>query len=51
MSAQVFITCVEQQDICGVWPDFAPLTLFHVEHGAVPTGAAMHASDTPTNHH
>ena len=51
MSAQVFITCVEQQDICGVWPDFAPLTLFHVEHGAVHTGAAVHASDTPTNHH
>ena len=41
MSAQVFITCVEKQDVCAVWPESVPLAMFHVEHGAVQTGAVQ----------
>jgi DNA replication and repair protein RecF len=37
MDAQVFITCVQQQDIRAVWPEaeLADLAMFHVEHGTV----------------
>jgi len=35
MDAQVFITCVHQQDIEAVWPETKELAMFHVEHGAV----------------
>ena len=35
MQAQVFITCVERQDITDVWPDDANLAVFHVEHGVL----------------
>lgn len=34
MPAQVFITCVDEREIRGVWPG-GGLTLFHVEQGAV----------------
>lgn len=42
MNAQIFITCVDERDISGVWPDDAdPMAVFHVEHGAVqPSGRA-----------
>ena len=35
MQAQVFITCVQQQDIRSVWPETPELAMFHVEHGTV----------------
>jgi DNA replication and repair protein RecF len=35
MGAQVFITCVEQEEIRSVWPDGEDLSVFHVEHGKV----------------
>jgi DNA replication and repair protein RecF len=35
MDAQVFITCVHQQDILSVWPKTEELAMFHVEHGSV----------------
>ena len=35
MGAQVFITCVHQQDITSVWPETEELAMFHVEHGTV----------------
>ena len=35
MGAQVFITCVNRQDIETVWPAPAGLTMFHVEHGEI----------------
>ena len=36
MEAQVFISCVEKRDISALWPiDVKPMTMFHVEHGAV----------------
>lgn len=35
MDAQVFITCVEPQEIRAVWPQHKELAVFHVEHGAV----------------
>jgi DNA replication and repair protein RecF len=37
MDAQVFITCVQHQDIDAVWPASgrAELAMFHVEHGRV----------------
>lgn len=35
MDAQVFITCVQQQDIESVWPESMELAMFHVEHGTV----------------
>ena len=35
MDAQVFITCVQQQDIRSVWPETMELAMFHVEHGTV----------------
>lgn len=36
LGAQVFITCVDEQDIRRVWPESgASPAMFHVEHGAV----------------
>jgi len=35
MEAQVFITCIEHQDIRSVWPETGDLAMFHVEQGAV----------------
>jgi DNA replication and repair protein RecF len=37
LGAQVFITCVEKQDVAGVWPQAAVggSAMFHVEHGVV----------------
>ncbi len=35
MDAQVFITCVERDEILSVWPADRDLAMFHVEHGAV----------------
>lgn len=42
MEAQVFISCVDQQDIGSVWPeDRSQMAMFHVEHGVVkPAGPA-----------
>ena len=41
MDSQVFITCVEEQEIRAVWPENEQLAAFHVEHGQVaPAGAA-----------
>jgi DNA replication and repair protein RecF len=33
MQAQVFITCVQHQDVASVWPEGSALAMFHVEHG------------------
>lgn len=35
MEAQVFITCIDQQDIRSVWPGTGEFEMFHVEQGAV----------------
>ena len=35
MDAQVFITCIDQEEIRSVWPKTSELTMFHVEHGSV----------------
>jgi DNA replication and repair protein RecF len=35
MDAQVFITCIDQEEIRSVWPKASELTVFHVEHGTV----------------
>ncbi len=35
MEAQVFITCIDHQDIRSVWPDTGKLAMFHVEQGTV----------------
>ena len=35
MKAQVFITCIAQQDIDRLWPRPGELKMFHVEHGIV----------------
>jgi len=36
LGAQVFITCVDEQDILGLWPESgAAPSVFHVEHGVV----------------
>lgn len=35
MESQVFITCVEQEDLRALWPDSGELALFHVEQGEV----------------
>jgi len=39
LDAQVFITCVEQQEVRSVWPEGSKLTMFHVEHGSVAPSA------------
>jgi DNA replication and repair protein RecF len=35
LGAQVFITCVDKQDVLGVWPSAEALAVFHVEHGQI----------------
>lgn len=35
MEAQVFITCIDREEIRSVWPRESELTMFHVEHGNV----------------
>jgi DNA replication and repair protein RecF len=35
MDAQVFITCIDQQEIRSVWPEEKELAMFHVEQGTV----------------
>ena len=35
MGAQVFITCVNREDLESVWPSRESLTMFHVEHGGI----------------
>ena len=35
MDAQVFITCVDKDEIRSVWPEEEALAMFHVEHGNV----------------
>lgn len=35
MESQVFITCVDREDLAALWPDSAALGVFHVEHGEV----------------
>lgn len=35
MGAQVFITCVDRNDITAAWPEGADLRMFHVEHGQI----------------
>ena len=35
MDAQVFITCIDHQDIRSVWPETGELAMFHVEQGTV----------------
>lgn len=35
MEAQVFITCIDHQDIRSVWPEFGEFAMFHVEQGTV----------------
>jgi len=35
MEAQVFITCIDREEIRSVWPQESELTMFHVEHGSV----------------
>jgi DNA replication and repair protein RecF len=35
MEAQVFITCIDHQDIQSVWPETEEVAMFHVEQGTV----------------
>jgi len=35
MQVQVFVTSIEQDAICSVWPEGDEIGVFHVEHGAV----------------
>lgn len=35
LGAQVFITCVDPEEIQSVWPEGGTLGMFHVEHGGV----------------
>ncbi len=35
LGSQVFITCVERDDVLAVWPGEAPPAMFHVEHGTI----------------
>jgi DNA replication and repair protein RecF len=35
MDVQVFITCIDHQDVRSVWPDPGELAMFHVEQGVV----------------
>ena len=35
MEAQVFVTCIDREEIRAVWPDVEELAMFHVEHGTV----------------
>jgi DNA replication and repair protein RecF len=35
MESQVFITCIDREEIRSMWPPAGELTMFHVEHGIV----------------
>ena len=35
MDAQVFITCIDHQEVRSVWPEEKELAMFHVEQGTV----------------
>ena len=35
LQSQVFVTCVDHNDLMGCWSDTAEIKLFHVEHGTV----------------
>ena len=35
MKVQVFATCIEEDDLCSVWPSEDGMQVFHVEHGVV----------------
>jgi DNA replication and repair protein RecF len=35
MDAQVFLTCIDQQEIRSLWPETDELAMFHVEQGSV----------------
>ncbi len=35
MDTQVFITCVDEREVCGAWPDSSSISLFHVEQGRI----------------
>ncbi len=35
MDVQVFLTSIEQSDVCSVWPKEDNLQVFHVEHGSI----------------
>jgi DNA replication and repair protein RecF len=35
MSAQVFVSCIELEDIQSMWPDSESLGMFHVEQGVI----------------
>jgi DNA replication and repair protein RecF len=35
LEAQVFITCIDQQDMRSVWPENNKLAMFHVEQGTI----------------
>jgi DNA replication and repair protein RecF len=50
MDAQVFITCIDQEEIRSVWPKTSELTVFHVEHGSVRPCLATGVRGT-TRHH
>ncbi|MCB1705637.1 MAG: DNA replication/repair protein RecF [Halioglobus sp.] len=40
MDAQVFVTCIAEEEIRSVWPEASELTLFHVEQGSIRRHAA-----------
>ncbi|MCL6414240.1 DNA replication/repair protein RecF [Aestuariirhabdus sp. Z084] len=35
LDCQVFVTCIEQSSLAGMWPDDARIKVFHVEHGNI----------------
>jgi DNA replication and repair protein RecF len=35
LGSQVFVTCVNYEDVSALWPDTAEVAVFHVEHGEV----------------
>ncbi|MCL4106043.1 UNVERIFIED_CONTAM: hypothetical protein GTU68_058349 [Idotea baltica] len=40
MSAQVFVTSIEKESICDMWPKGDDIAVFHVEHGVVSLDSA-----------
>lgn len=49
MNAQVFITCVDQDEILSVWPATQEIGLFHVEQGDVQRQSGLTATELPTD--
>jgi DNA replication and repair protein RecF len=39
MGCQVFVTCVDHQDLLGCWSDEIKVNVFHVEHGTIKQAA------------